>query len=189
MEEDKEFFDKAYHLHLSNRFKFFLFIWHTGAFLNDLLKTIPVKSNESIYEFAKIVQNDGFVTIIDQHNSKSGYEGKFISISDENFEKIVSEVCTITRYRFNSELFEKLLIDKKQFNSFSNSELPLEIGDTERGKERHLELLATSTGYLFLMVFYSRSSIKNQPYFNRFVIDGITYLLQPSNPRPGFQYL
>ncbi len=181
MNDDKEFFDEAYHLKLPNRFKVFVKIWHKGAFLTDLAEAISVTANESIYEFAKMVQGEGFVTIKEKNNTTTGYQDKFIFISDENFKNVVTRICEVCHYTFNKELYEKLLNDKKTYDAFSTTELPLEMGNSEEVNRRHMSLSATTIGYLFLVILNVRPSIKDQPELHKFVVDMLIYKLKPVN--------
>ena len=179
MKADKDFFDKVYHLIVQNRFKFFLKIWHQGAFLNDLIKTIPVTGKESIYGFAKVVQDEGFLTISDQYNSTTGNQDKLIIISDENFEQIVSQVCTVCHYPFNKELYEKLLNDKKTYDSFSTTEFPLKMSDSEKINRNHIGFAESEIGYLFLVLLSIRTSIINHQDLYNFVVKCLDYKLKP----------
>ena len=90
MEADQKYPDNFYHLTLPNRFKFFINIWNQEAFLNDLNNEIPTTGNESIWKFARMLQSNGILTIIDQENSKTHQKEKFFFIL-----KKILEIFTI----------------------------------------------------------------------------------------------
>lgn len=184
MEFNEENINEYYSLNLVSRFRFLQEIWHSGAFLNELRTIIPEKDNESILKCAETFQKEDVVTVSEQENPNTKNQEKFIFISDENFKKIITEICNSTNYPFNDKLFEKLLFDKNNFNTYFSNDIPLKMGDTNETNQIHSKLLATSTAYLLLLVLYLRPSIKNNSKLNKFVIGGIVYLIRP----PSFSH-